>query len=811
MSKSRVYGNKKTSPVIDDDDSDDTGLISSKPKFSEGTDKSKELRYVRSITPRDLVIKWYQDEYTKQWKFNPMTNIAKADTNKYISSVLRMHNISTMKHKFIYNTMDMIVVVMKLYDYGLKKETNYGTLFCEVYDNITPMRQNMILPNAVVNKIAFTFYSASPSHISCDGEYRSRFSLFNCLVHAKQSFADIWNELEEYVNRIKIRRRWSLYASYFYPKLEQEHKSTDVEYAVKTELLPVTLLIVSWFHTIFDEMLNMSRTHINQVYVDIMLQNKETDIEFMQELIKKYGGERMELFRATVSHTKLNFQSNQQHMQCGYKMIPLNYKEVQDPMRLRYKPWREYFISSKCNDLVINSISPTFPITLDWFYIKNSRKGLYDNKSQYNRLKNSELAKDILHILYEAQRGTYFATENMQSVNKNSKDIKQWISSKFRKLSEKIDEPINYSVEEIIMSEVTLAFASEYVGRTVADSVVLVQKSKIYDSMLGHPFKESGYDYFAKYMFEICYGLLCVNSKFGVIHGDFHLNNATIGALYYFDPLIMANKDKKNKVVYVFDDENQFVFPNNGYFSSVIDFSRGIIDPSRYEELIDISLPATQKLVENFDKFRVTEMSTLLNLYVQMFPSKQRQREELVVLFKNNFNAVFKLLTCIDLYMFTIRLSRMLQKVKIPIYKKVISLVEKLNRLSESYIATEMNHLINDTAVYSKKIEESEYPILTIIKKCFPEYIDGKVYKSIGTITDVYVYNNPMTYSIAKYEKFPEFLKHVKYYDKKTNKLVIVPKVSEIRKTNRVEYENQKNHNLEMVSYISMRHSQKSA
>jgi len=717
-----------------------------------------------------------------------------------------------MKYKFNYNTMDMIIVVMKMYDYNLKKETNFGTLFCELVDNILPVRKKLIAtePDAIVGNVAFTYYSASPSYISCDGEYRSRFSLFASLGIAKREFADIWHELEEYVTRIRVRRQWSIYASYFYPKMEQETRNTTVEFAVKNELMAQIILIVSWFHTIFDHMFNMTKTHINQTYKDIFLNNAEPDVQFLKDLITKYGAERVELFRAQVSHTTRIFHGTNNYMQCGYKMIPLNFKEVQDPMNLRYKPWREYFISTKCNDLVINSISPSFPIVLDWFYIKNSRKGLYDNKSQYDRLKNSELAKDILHVLYEAQRGTYFATESIKGINKTSKQIKKWISHKFRKLSEKIDEPINYSIEEIIMSEVTLAFASEFVGRTFADSVVLIQKSKMYNSMLGHPFKESGYDYFAKYMFEICYALYCVNSKFGVIHGDFHLNNATIGALYYPEPEVMANKDKKNKVVYVIDDEFQFMFPNNGYFASVIDFSRGIVDPSRFEELKDLSLPATQKLVKNEEKFRVAEINSLLSLYLQMFPNKRRQKEELVVLFKNYFDAVFKLLTCIDLYMFTIRLSRLLHQIDAPIFKKAVSLVDKMNRLAEGYIATDMNHLMNESKSYAQKIMDAEYPILTILKKCFSEYIDGKAFKNLGIITDVYVYNNKMKYSVAKYEKFPDILKHVKYYDTKNkNKIVTIPKVSEKRKAKRMEYEKQKHHNLEMVAYISMRHAQK--
>ena len=449
-------------------------------------------------------------------------------------------------------------------------------------------------------------------------------------------------------------------------------------------------------------------------------------------------------------------------------------------------------------------------------------------------MKYSELAKDIVHILYEAQRNTYFASENVFNINKTDNQIKQWINTKFKKLSEKIGDPINYSIEEIIMSEVTLAFAGEYVGRTYADILSIIPNSKIYDSLIGKPFSSEGYHYIAKYMFEICYNLYCLNTKLSIIHGDLHLNNATIGPLYY--PILSEDKNHINdeimissvnikkdinkgiktikdpKVVYVIDDANQYVFPNNGYFSCIIDFSRSIINPDNYQIFKDESLPVVYQLVKDEDKFKSNEINMLLNLYIQLFPNKIKQKEELVVLFKNHFDAVFKLLTCIDIYMFSIRLMRMLNQSKFPINKKSIDLVEKINRLAESFIATEMNYLINDNT-YAKKILADDYPLLTIMKKCFPEYLDGHVYHTgkhqIGTITDIYIANNELKYSINKYDTFPEVMKYIKYTDPTTGKLIENKDITKKRKDNREEYEQSKLHNLEMVNYIAMRHSQK--
>lgn len=798
---------KQIEKPVDTSDDDNDDLIADKIINKELVSKANEEVYkVKQTVPMDKYHLWYNTTYAKQWVFNPLPHISKAELRPNEGSIARMQNISLMKYVYQYNTMDMIVVVMKLYDYYTKKETNFGTLFCELAQNMTKSMFEVLMSKSMHGNVVFTFYSAMPSYISCDGEYRSQFSMYKSLARSKSDYANVWIELEEYVDRIRIRRQWSPYTSFFYPKLEQELRNTEVEFAVKNDMISNTLLTVAWFNAIYDEMLMITRSHVNQNFKDVFLRERDIDIEFLKSLIKKYTSVVIEKFRASMFLFGSGFKGTDQYIQCGYKMIPLNIKEVQDPMRIKYKPWREYFISNRCNDLVVNSISPSFAIILDWFYIKNSRKGLFDNKSQYDRMKNSELAKNVLQVLYEAQRGTYFVAENLKTMSKTSDQIKQWISSKFKKLNEKIEEPINYSIEEIIMSEVTLGFASEYVGRTVADSIYMVQTSKVYDAMIGHPFKDIGYDYFAKYIFELCYALYCINTKFSIIHGDFHLNNATIGMAFYSPP-DQQLKDKLRKVAYIIDDEHQYVFANNGYYGFIIDFSRCIMNPSNYMELVDRSLPASYRLVKDDERFTASEINNLMTLYIQMFPNKIKQRDELVVLFKNYYDAVFKLLTAIDLYMFSVRLSRLFKSAKMPIGKRCIDLVDKINKQSEHYIATEMNQLIDDPKAHSKVILANDWPALAIIKKCFPEYNDGKTFKSVDVINDVYVYSNELTYSLSKYELFPEVLKSAKYTANDTT--VVIDAVEKKRQINRADYEKQKEHNLEMVNYISMRHAQK--
>jgi hypothetical protein len=605
----------------------------------------------------------------------------------------------------------------------------------------------------------------------------------------------------------KIRsRRWLFSALYFYPKLAEEKKNIEVEMNIKERKCGFKLLIIAWFNEIYNAMLNLTEIHINENFKDIFYKHIDEDIDYLKLLIKKYDGKTIENFKLYISINSYKSQLNEienLYLNQGIKLIPLNIKEVQDPIKLKYKPWREFLITQRTGDLVINAIAPGFAIVGDWLYIKNSRKGLYDNISQYKKMQHSEIAKDIVHILYEAQRNTYFAKSSIDVESKSEKRFKEWVSGKFKKLNEKINGSIDYCIEDIIMSEVTLAFTSEYLGRTISETLKIIEVNEKYDNYIGFPLSNKGYDYFAKYMFEICYNLYCMNTKLGIIHNDLHLNNAVIGAIFYSN---YKNKmDIKNpSVLYVVDNEHQYLFPTTGYYSGIIDFSRSIIHYEKYMLFQDESLPKIYNIVSNVVEFKNNEINNLINAFIQMFPSRIKQKEELAVLFKNHYEATFRLLTTMDIYMFSLRMIKILSELNYTVNKKCIDLLDQMNKLSEFYITTEMNHLINNPEYYSKIILNREYPIHTILEKCFYEYLNPN---KKTTIIDIFVHSNELKYSLDKFELFPPILKEFNTIQK--GKIVHNEIVSNVRKKIREYYENIKIKNLDMVNYIAKRHLEK--
>ena len=709
----------------------------------------------------DINLDWYADEYLKIVNV-PNTKI-KGKYAMYRNDIIR--NSKYAIHNDITNT---IVVVFKLYDYVFKKEINYGMLFCKKYSDVTPIYKSRLVPDNIHGQFAFIHYSSTNSYISCDGEYRPMFSMYKAIAYTKKKFPELWDDLLVYIMAIKVRRSWSFLTSYFYPNKIDSTLREELENTVKHEGFANTLLTICWFNSINNVIIRIIPTHVNENFKSIFYSDyMEEDRTFFKSLLKKYTGDLMEEFRVSLHFSQISMvHAIPQYIQHGIKLMPLSINDARSPFKLTSKVWREYLISSRCNDLVINCICPNFPIMIDWFYIKNSRKNLYDNVTQYNRLKYSEITHDILSSLYDAQRNTYFITDSKRLKEISSgKQVRKFVNSKFKKLSDLLDNTIRYSTGELLMSNMSIAIISEYAGRTVADVIHIVGKSVILDAAIGHPLRNTGYDFFAKYMFEICYGLYCANSKFGVMHGDFHLNNATIGQIYSIKT-DESDKISNPSVKYHIGDVD-YSFPTNGYYAFVIDFSRGIIDPSRYDSMADPSLPSAFKLIRKEEDFIKGEITSLLQLYFILFPNKENMRDSLELLCHKNPGAMFKILTCMDIYMFSARLARLIEQVDYNADDKCKNLIDKLFKKAEYNITTKINSIIDDHNLLDKVLDE-EYPLYEIIKACFTEYTTPR-----DNYVDCYNFNNTVKYSMSKESMFPDIwtqFKYKKYDDKNKEK-----------------------------------------
>jgi hypothetical protein len=470
-----------------------------------------------------------------------------------------------------------------------------------------------------------------------------------------------------------------------------------------------------------------------------------------------------EILKDNPSEKKLNDNSHNTKLWCntGFKMIPLNMSENLKCFNLKYKPWREYFAINKMSDLVINCITPGVPLFATYYYIMNSKKNLYDNKTQYLRLKNSEIAQEILKSLHEAQKGTYWVTG---SNKKTDKKIKSWISNKFKKLDEKIQTPIEYATDEIIMSDASLMFIVEHVGVTFSNVFVFLEKSKTFHQKYGALLTDSGYHVFAKYIFNICYTLMTLNIKLGIIHGDLHLNNVTLNkknlnteensyVIYnlniakYKDIINVINSYSNNNVDNIDNTENYtFILPHLGTHPCIIDFSRSFILLKLISENI------IEKEKNNIrTKFIKMEQQRIMTELKKIFPNfLKNNAHKIKFLFKNkNFNILFIYFSAFDIFKFSSNLLIFINKFSIQndiiVNPEILQLLDNISKKAYSYL----EKIIDEESYVNS--EDIKFPNLEILLEFFSSFkvdstksVKNKINKH--AITDIFSIDNIESY-----------------------------------------------------------------
>ena len=295
-----------------------------------------------------------------------------------------------------------------------------------------------------------------------------------------------------------------------------------------------------------------------------------------------------------------------------------------------------------------------------------------------------------------------------------------------------------------------------------------------------------------------------MNSVSGLIHGDLNLNNATLKASFY-----KQNRDIKDiqnpTVLYVLGDleTEQFILPTVGYNICIIDYSRSIILPEKINQFHDKSLPKSYSLLSNTKEFQLEQVERLLNIYIHFTSDSNYNIDDLRVMFKNKFEAVFKLMTSADIYSFTQKLITIFnlndKSIVVP-HKSCIELLKKINKTAEHFLTVEMNKLILDSN-YEKTILEMEWPLFTIIKSCF--YENTILHKKIGNIIEVFNINNKLTYSLTKLDTFPELITKNIIIDKK------VIKDYTLLINSRKLHETKKNNGMKIINYIANRQKTK--
>lgn len=747
-----------------------------------------------------LYNKFYLENYANidKKKSTIQKHLNKTDFSKTDSFNRRMIFIPTLYY-FNIDTVNTITSTFKLTKIDINRDETEDIIFGFGYYNIksesTTVHQSK--NERMFGNLVPKFIVINGSYESKDGEFRNgiisliTLDIIQSYVLEKYHLNDLLIEIINYCKKTMNDRKYGLYEDFFYPSEDVKIKSNYKDTYENINMLYVYFAF-AWFKFFYDLYLDIIPNHLNTNYKDFFTKNskwKNEDLKFFTKLLNKYNNKTFLIFKYILNNYINRYITNENELddvlltnrKYGQKIIPLSISEVENPFNIAKKPWREYLISLHLTDFVLNNIAPNFAITNTWMYIKNSKKGLFDNDIQYDKMDRSEIAEQI-HILLK--RAYTYSKDNENNKYKNNKLVKSIVINKFKTLTEKINEPILYINDEILMSNVALNIISEYVGRTFYD-VVFLSKSKYYNDLIGNPFTGNGIN-FSKYMFDLCYALLCLNKRGGVIHGDLHLNNITIRSAKY------KNKPKNSKTFYIIGD-NLYCLPDTNYHMCLIDFSRSIISNDFIDQYNDLSLPKSF-IIKKSPYFFNDQIERMIHIYKNY--NSSINHEELKYMFTNNHQFVFKLLTVLDLYGFCKKSIQLLNSDIIKPDKSCITLLTKLKNDCNIYLNDHIVKLMNG----DDSAKDMEFPLLTIIKNNFDLFLFDKNNKIDFNINDIYNIDNELKYSSNLLEKFhPSMFMRASSHKEELNNCI----------NTRKKYEELKKKNMNMVNYIANRQSSK--
>jgi hypothetical protein len=627
--------------------------------------------------------------------------------------------------------------VFSIYKTGSDKPTNYAYLYSRiVYEKNTDQYND----EAVLSRtycVYHEYFCTGPDMVSCDGEYRNRFTNMATLEHVKLHYSNMWDDVEEYLrNRPKVKFNQNYYLADNIMDTQLKIFKDDVN----AHRYAIYLYIVAWLSQGIITYLGLQDKQSNSTYSKNMFDIG--DNAFIIHLIEIYGISKLKLFYWESGYVNLDITRKQKqpgwryNPTVGQKIIPLHQEDSKHFGDIRYKPWREHYISKLVSDLFINLVCPGVPVFHDWFYINGVDKHIFDNPKLYGIMVLSDEAKNIILSSDYARRSTYYGV-NPSLYGLNSSSAKN-------------------TTEEIIVYDKSILLISEYVGRTVYD-IASLMKSKEYIKSIGSMFSNTK-DFF-KYMFDITYALLCMNTKLNIIHGDLHLNNTTIHhtSRTYIHGINHCKNDDLN-VLYILD-KNRYIFKNNGKIGTVIDFSRSFIITDG----------------EEFLQLKQSQSARIIEYYIKLFPEFMKSHgDELTIMLTRNFEHVYKIFSAIDMYIHTDRLIKFTTKYKqLNTNKDVSLLIEKINGIAEHYLVNIMGDILTGVS----DIESIPYPNYQIINKCFNDYLltDQHIKNKNISIDDIFFYKNKLRYSLGEFDKLPPRIKYVKFKKSDSDESISIP------------------------------------
>ena len=644
----------------------------------------------------DILIKIFKKKYLNKIPSNKLLNNFKyelSSINRYLKLIYIFSNLNIHKTNFI-------CTVLKIS--RNKQQINYAYIYGLVENNDI---RNLYILN-------------STSLISKDGEYRHRFIDYNMLLELQNN--KIYNHFYKYLSNEYLNNEFELNIEIF--NLLDNDILDKYSKKIKNSNILLNIYLISWITEIYNIYTNDQEINLNESSNNILFSNK--DIQIFTNYIKNNKDINKLIDRFTFYNYKLE-------LELGQKLIPFNYIELKDYKNIIHHQWKELLINKTTINLIYNLNSPCFSLFGNWFLIINSNKNLFDNPAIFDKLFYSDSIKEILNYLYLAKNNLI----NLNNEQKN--DSKNTITNLIKKLK----LIISSSENNLLMSNVSMCYISEYSGKTIFDYFNKLINSKQIDKNIGNLL--SDYELFKKYIFEIIYSLYCLNIK-GIIHGDLHLNNITFNIQNYNN-----NEKDNNYVIYNINKDNYenlsntYTFRHYGCYPCIIDFSRSYIYlKSIHENIIEKEKNKIRnKFIKNEKKRIICELNKIFPNYIK------NNYHKIKFLFKNtNFDILFTYFSAYDTFTFITNLLIFIKKISIQkninVNEKIINLLNLISKKSYYYLE---QIIIEEN--YNSNIQH-KFPNYLLLEEFFTENNNIEISKKMNIIDIFSIYNIDVFYPL---------------------------------------------------------------
>jgi hypothetical protein len=673
----------------------------------------------------------YAKEYARVLNVDSIANrrtraiASRVDTSLWGHKNRIVRNVQVMKHTFVYSKTSVIVIAFKA--------TIDGTSCIYAFAHCQCRPDGTVIPEYVCT---------GPTYRSQDGEYRNRiipWEQYNALF---EMFSDVTAMVEEPIVGRLANGRLTFQTDFYYPNSCRADRDGLID-MVNTMRMPVKLMIICWLYDYYQIQRGIVENHINPAYQFVLGQDEDRPV--FDAIIAKIGdnGYARILYRISCYFGGgiMNRTTLLQEIQIGQKIFPLTAIEAVKTDDINYHVWREVYVNNLVCNLVLNLICPSFSFINNWFYVQNAHAGIFDNKAMHDKYEHSEIAAGVTTQLKEIDKANYIDNER----------AKGYITGKFGRLSMSIHKSIIYADSDVRLTDLAVCLTAEHVGRTLRDIPALISSGELAS---GTELVFTDTEMFHTHMFEFVYAFYCMNSKAGVIHGDLHMNNATIYSLY-----VMSYDGTEYvpdaRVAFVIEGD-MYRFRHRGLFSMVIDFSRAIIGD--YSQLEHDFSPRFADAY--FKEQRLRSLQLIYHYFPKMVTKYQVALEALL---NNNFPLMFKILTAIDTFAIMSNISTMFSidtaftsgdaKIAPGAHKLLTALIKQ----SEALITGLLRDAIDSRVT---RAEDIEWPNLTIIKKVFASYRVGDKAETLppGEIVDIFNSDNDVIYDIANYDEWGPLL-----------------------------------------------------